>query len=245
MIIEGWLPLLPCVCNLKCHIGLPWVKLCKHFCHYSRTLLQLVTLVPKKSSQPQAELEFQWQPPVSQIHKICPALPSIVLIMTQNLFHHQNGQSLSSKISMGSGRHIRQLIGSFHHHSTSFMSQTPSRNKPAPQSRDRGMKAVAKSDHGSTRDKGKQTQRGFSNRYWAWGCVIAHYGCFEIPSKLWFSWSDTNGHLSQGHIHYLLYLLDLGLFAISGYERMGCCPLCLWYQSQCSFINEIKVASFF
>jgi hypothetical protein len=37
MIIERWLPLLQCVCNLKCHIGLPWVKLCKHFCHYSRT----------------------------------------------------------------------------------------------------------------------------------------------------------------------------------------------------------------
>lgn len=116
-------------------------------------LLQLVTLVPKKSSQPQAELEFQWQPPVSQIHKICPALPSIVLIMTQNLFHHQNGQSLSSKISMGSGRHIRQLIGSFHHHSTSFMSQTPSRNKPAPQSRDRDMKAVAKSDQAALETK--------------------------------------------------------------------------------------------
>ncbi|KAH8961045.1 hypothetical protein BDL97_05G030200 [Sphagnum fallax] len=81
--------------------------------------------------------------------------------------HHQNGQSLSSEISTGSGRHIRQLIGSFHRHSTSFMSQTPLRNKPAPQSRDRGMKAVAKSDHGSTRDKGKQKQRGFSNCYWA------------------------------------------------------------------------------
>ncbi|CAK9875942.1 unnamed protein product [Sphagnum jensenii] len=81
--------------------------------------------------------------------------------------HHQNGQSLSSEISTGSGRHIRQLIGSFHHHSTSFISQTPLRNKPAPQSRDRGMKAVAKSDHGSTRDRGKQKQRGFSNCYWA------------------------------------------------------------------------------
>ncbi len=81
--------------------------------------------------------------------------------------HDQNGQSLSSEISMGSARHIRQLLGSFHHYSTSFMSQTPLRNKPAPQSRDRGMKAVAKSDHGSTQDKGKQTQRGFSNRYWA------------------------------------------------------------------------------
>ncbi|KAH9561692.1 hypothetical protein CY35_05G036500 [Sphagnum magellanicum] len=81
--------------------------------------------------------------------------------------HHQNGQSLSSEISTGSGRHIRQLLGSFHHHSTSFMSQTPLTNKPAPQSRDRGMKVVAKSDHGSTRDKGKQTQRGFSNHYWA------------------------------------------------------------------------------
>jgi len=69
--------------------------------------------------------------------------------------HHQNGQSLSSEISMGSGRHIRQLIGSFHRHSTSFMSQIPLRNNPAPQSRDRGMKGVAKSDHGSTRDKGK------------------------------------------------------------------------------------------
>lgn len=147
-------------------------------------LLQLVTLVPKKSSQPQAELEFQWQPPVSQIHKICPALPSIVLIMTQNLFHHQNGQSLSSKISMGSGRHIRQLIGSFHHHSTSFMSQTPSRNKPAPQSRDRDMKAVAKSDHGSTRDKGKQTQRTATGHEDVWLPTMAvlrsHHSCGSL-----------------------------------------------------------------
>ncbi len=69
--------------------------------------------------------------------------------------HRQNEQSLSSEILMGSGRHIMQLIGSFHRRSTSFMSQTPLKNKPASKSRDRGMKAVAKSDHSNTQDKGK------------------------------------------------------------------------------------------
>jgi hypothetical protein len=49
----------------------------------------------------------------------------------------------------------------------------------------------------------------------------SHHSCGSLDLTLM--------DIYQGHIHYLLYLLDLGLFTISGYERMSCCPLYLWY----------------